>query len=104
MARQATLNVSLTTQLRDFVQRRVRSGQYESASEVIREGLRALRERERATSAFWDDVRAKVEIGKREARRGDVVDGEAAMDAILAELDDETLAKPAPRKRSGARR
>ena len=36
------MNVSLTKHQKDFVQARVRSGHYQSASEVVREALRVL--------------------------------------------------------------
>lgn len=39
-----TINVSLPDPLEAFVQRKVTSGGYSSASEVIREGLRLLQE------------------------------------------------------------
>jgi antitoxin ParD1/3/4 len=87
MARQTTLNVSLTPVLRKYVQSKVSSGRYESASEVVRDGLRALQERERA-AAFWSDVRAKVDVARRQVEQGDTVDGEAAMDEIIAGLGD----------------
>jgi antitoxin ParD1/3/4 len=40
-----SLNVSLTPELEHFVESRVASGRYQTASEVIREGLRLLEER-----------------------------------------------------------
>ena len=40
------MNVSLTPQLENFVQEKVRSGRYRSASEVVREALRLFEERE----------------------------------------------------------
>jgi antitoxin ParD1/3/4 len=42
MARNATINVSLTPKQLQLVRQRVNSGNYESASEVVREGLRIL--------------------------------------------------------------
>ncbi len=87
MARQTTLNVSLTPTLREYVRRKVRSGRYESASEVIRDSLRALAERDRAAEAFWGDVRAKVRVARGQVADGKTVDGETAMQELLAELD-----------------
>ena len=40
------MNVSITDSLEEFVQAQVKSGMYASASEVVRSGLRLLRERE----------------------------------------------------------
>ena len=40
------MNVSLTSELEQYVREKVNSGMYYSASEVIREGLRLLKERE----------------------------------------------------------
>ena len=86
MARQTTLNVSLTPKLRNYVAAKVKSGTYESASEVIRESLRALQERDDAASeAFWHTVRQKVAVGRRDIEAGRMVDGEAAMAELIAE-------------------
>lgn len=40
------MNVSLTPELEQYIQEKVSSGLYYSASEVVREGLRLLKERE----------------------------------------------------------
>jgi antitoxin ParD1/3/4 len=87
MARQTTLNVSLTPVLRKYVQSKLNSGRYESASEVVRDAIRALQEREQA-AALWSVVRAKVAVARSEVAEGKTVDGDAAMNEILAELDD----------------
>ena len=42
------MNVSLTTELEKFVSAKVESGRYNSASEVVREALRLLEERDQA--------------------------------------------------------
>jgi putative addiction module CopG family antidote len=42
MSAKHTLNVSLTHPLRDFVDREVLSGRYQTASEVVRAALRLL--------------------------------------------------------------
>ena len=45
------MNVSLTPELERFVAGKVESGRYNSASEVVREALRLLEERDRARNA-----------------------------------------------------
>ncbi len=47
MAVRISKNVSLTPELEAFVDRQVRSGQYQTASEVVRAALRLLQTQER---------------------------------------------------------
>ena len=72
------MNVSLTPELESFVDGKVESGLYNNASEVVREGLRLLKEH--------DEIRVKwreqIERGWLQAQRGEVVDGATAMAAI----------------------
>jgi antitoxin ParD1/3/4 len=60
-----TLNISLTSDLSAFVEEKKRSG-YASASEVVRESLRLMRER--------DDQRAKLRAAILVGRE-DIADG-----------------------------
>jgi len=46
MPNRTTLNVSLTAELGRFVEERVASGRYTTASEVVRNALRLLEERD----------------------------------------------------------
>jgi antitoxin ParD1/3/4 len=57
------MNVSLTHELEQFVQIKVQSGRYNSASEVVREALRLLEEHERARAAQMAEFNA--ESGRR---------------------------------------
>ncbi|MFW6012292.1 MAG: type II toxin-antitoxin system ParD family antitoxin [bacterium] len=82
MARR-TLNISLSPELEDFVATRVASGRYLTASEVVRDGLRLLEERERLREETLARVRQKVEDGFASLDRGEGVDGET----VLAELE-----------------
>jgi antitoxin ParD1/3/4 len=45
------MNVSLTTELEEFVNSKVQTGRYSSASEVVREALRLLEEFEQTRAA-----------------------------------------------------
>jgi antitoxin ParD1/3/4 len=70
--REVIMNVSLTPELEKFVEGKVGSGLYNNASEVVREGLRLLKEH--------DEIRLKwreqIERGWLQAEAGQVVDGE----------------------------
>ena len=68
------MNVSLTTELEKFVSSKVKSGRYNSASEVVREALRLLEEHERARNVQL--VEFNQELGRRLATldRGEKVD------------------------------
>ena len=72
------MNVSLTPDLEELVQKKVQSGRYTSASEVVREALRLLAERDELREVEMQALRAKVEQGLDEARRGEFVGGEEA--------------------------
>ena len=79
MAKRETMNISLTTELGHFVNQRVKSGQYTSASEVVRDSLRLLQQREAARS----QLRKAIQKGLNEARRGQLVDGEEFFRELL---------------------
>lgn len=74
----STMNVSLTPQLEKLVQDRVKSGRYTSASEVIREALRLMDERDRLLEAKLDQVRQDIREGLRQIDEGRVSPFEAA--------------------------
>ena len=73
------MNISLTEELEELVQRKVESGRYTSASEVIRAGLRLLEQEDELRETRLAAVRAEVQAGIGQAERGELVDGEEAM-------------------------
>jgi antitoxin ParD1/3/4 len=82
MPNRTTMNVSLTPELEAFIDTRVASGRYQSASEVVRAGLRLLEAEEREREAALAEVRHKIEVGLEQIRRGEVFDGEAVFDEL----------------------
>jgi len=66
MAKQHTMNVSLTPVLARQVQARVQSGKYATASEVVREGLRLLAERDKDRAAALRDLRKSLRKAERQ--------------------------------------
>lgn len=79
------MNVSLTPQLEQFVREKVNSGRYLSASEVVREGLRLLEERDRVQQMKLETLRQELMVGIEQIERGEVVD---AAD-VFAELEED---------------
>ncbi len=64
------MNVSLTPELDRYVKRKVESGLYNNASEVVREALRMLVERDRFRPLSEDELRAEIEKGRADIRSG----------------------------------
>lgn len=58
-----TLNVSLTPQLEELVKTKVSSGMYNSASELVREALRLLDERDQVREMRLQALRKAVQEG-----------------------------------------
>ena len=58
-----TRNVNLTNDLDRFVARKVKSGRYENASEVVRAGLRTLEREEQQYEAKLAALRAAIDEG-----------------------------------------
>ena len=81
------MNVSLTPALEKLVQHKVETGRYNSASEVIREALRLMEERDQMQDLHKDEIRKKIATGMASLRAGRSTDGEAVFDRLEAELD-----------------
>ena len=74
------MNVSLTPALEEMVQKKVASGLYNSASEVIREALRLLAENDKIQHAKLMALREDIDIGLRQLDNGQFTehDGESS--------------------------
>lgn len=64
------MNVSLTPKLAALVAERVRSGRYQSASEVVREALRLLEDVEEVKAVRLQELRKDIAAGLKELDRG----------------------------------
>ena len=73
------MNVSLTPELEEFVQRLLASGLYSSASEVVRDGLRLLAEREMLKETRLGELRKEIALGLADAYAGKLKDGEEVL-------------------------
>ena len=75
------MNVSVGARWESFIEEAVRNGRYGSASEVVREGLRLVEEREAKLPALRATLEASIAAG------GEVTDAE--LDEALAERSTE---------------
>lgn len=76
------MNVSLTPELEKLVEQKVKSGRYITASEVIREGLRLLEERDLLRQAQRDEIRRAIKAGNDQLARGEGIPGEEVFERI----------------------
>ena len=79
------MNVSLTPELEDFINGKVRTGMYHSASEVVREGLRMLKEQDEIRQLRLDQLRREVDIGLDQLERGEYTEYDATNIHTLVE-------------------
>ncbi len=88
------MHVSLTPRLEELVRDKVKSGLYNSSSEVVREALRLMEDRDRVREMRLEDLRKEVQIGIDQADRGELTPA----NEVFAELRDRTerLKKRAP--------
>ena len=80
------MKISLTRELEQLVSDKVKTGLYQTASEVVREGLRLLSERDQRVEALRREVRAGFEA----VERGDYTDYD---EDTIHELTDDVNAR-----------
>ncbi|MEK6288552.1 MAG: type II toxin-antitoxin system ParD family antitoxin [Acidobacteriota bacterium] len=90
------MNVSLTPELEQLVNDEIKSGDYKSAKEVVREGLRLVRLRREKLAG----LRREIQIGVDEIERGEYVEYtsvEELFEDIEAAVAKRIPKKPKPR-------
>jgi antitoxin ParD1/3/4 len=80
--RSPKLSISLPKSFEHFVSSEVASGRFRTPSEVVREGLRLLREQDKIQQAALKSARRKIDAGLAQAKRGKLIDGEAVFAAL----------------------
>lgn len=81
------MNVNLTPELEELVHAKVRTGRYNSASEVVREALRLMEDRDQMKAAQRDEIRRKIDEGWASAFAGRLHDGDDVFAELEARLD-----------------
>jgi antitoxin ParD1/3/4 len=82
-----TRNISLTAEQDAFIEKAVKSGEYQNASEAVRDALRALKQRRREDALKLKALRMQIKAGLDELERGEFTEvADADLDRYLEEL------------------
>lgn len=76
------MNVSLTPELEQLIDTKVASGMYHSASEVVRDALRLLIERDELRERRLQALKTDIQAGLDQLESGEVVSGEEAFGLV----------------------
>jgi len=80
------MSITLKPEQEQFIQKKVTSGKYQSADEVISEALRLLEERDRDYEQWVESTREKVSLGIEELDSGLGLEGETVISQLQARL------------------
>ncbi|MCP3690252.1 MAG: type II toxin-antitoxin system ParD family antitoxin [Gammaproteobacteria bacterium] len=82
------MNVSLTPQLETFVRQRAESGDYNNASELVREAIRLFKRIEEERAFKLDQLRIAITEGDKAVEMGQsqVFNSEAELDQLFGKL------------------
>jgi antitoxin ParD1/3/4 len=84
------MNISLTQELERFVTKKVQSGMYHSASEVVREGLRLLKEQDEVRQLRLKELRKEIAVGIEDIEQGRYTEyDEAGLEGLVEEVKNE---------------
>ena len=95
------MNVSLTPELECLVNEKVQTGMYQTASEVVREALRLLKEHDEAKLR---ELRETIRVGIDQLERGEYIEyGETNVKALAAAVKDRGRKRLARTRKTSAR-
>ena len=84
------MNVSLKNDWEVFIAAKVASGEFDTASEVIRAGLRLLKREDEERQVKLDALRREITVGVEQLRRGEGRPSDLVFADLFADLDVKT--------------
>ena len=88
MTKRESISVSFTPEQAEFLAACVRSGRYQSTSEVVRAAVRLFEDQEAHRRAEIERARSEIKLGAEHLDQGRTLDAEAFFAEWDAELDD----------------
>ncbi|MGA2030453.1 MAG: type II toxin-antitoxin system ParD family antitoxin [Verrucomicrobiota bacterium] len=77
------MTVTLTAEQEQFIAEQLKDGHYRSAADVVAQSLGMLRAQEEFIRSNIVELREKIAVGIEQANRGELLDGNAVIDALL---------------------
>ncbi|MEH2456736.1 type II toxin-antitoxin system ParD family antitoxin [Nostoc sp.] len=77
------MNITLKSEIEQFIQAQIATGRYANAEEVISKALKLLEERDKEYQEWVEETRQKVDVAIAELERGEGLDGETVVMQIL---------------------
>lgn len=87
------VNVSITPELDAFLQSCVKSGRYQTTSDVVREALRLLERQEQDREQSVHLFKAKFERFAAQAERGELLDGGEVFEELREMIEERRRSK-----------
>ena len=81
------MQVTLPPELELIVSRQLTSGKYQNAIEVIRTAIELLEQQEDIDRGRLGELKQAAQVGWEASQRGEVVDGQIAMEQIRSNLN-----------------
>jgi antitoxin ParD1/3/4 len=79
-----TRNISLTPEQDAFIEKAVKSGEYQNASEAVRDALRTLQQRRREDALKLEALRRQIDAGVAALEKGQFIEiAEAELDTYI---------------------
>lgn len=93
MANRTTVHISLKPELDAFLQSQVKSGRYQTTSEIVREALRLLQRQQKEHDAAFKQLKAKLERGAAQAKRGEWLDNDEVFEELRELIEERRRAR-----------
>lgn len=81
------MNIFLQPELEQYLQQKVREGQYQSFDEAVGEGIRLLMNLDEVYQGRFEELKAEIRVGVEASERGEVIDSEIVFERLQQKLN-----------------
>ena len=76
------MNISLQPEKEQFIEAKLKTGQYENAEQIIVEAFKLLEQRDKLYDNWLQEMRKKLKVGIEKPERGEGIDGETVIEKL----------------------